>query len=92
LAVSPVIAPTAQAEIITCHGVMILTKHLSIGLISLVAGAIALILILNYSPPRAQEAADMQSTNTEHKHTNHLIEENSPYLLSHAHNPVDWYP
>lgn len=25
-------------------------------------------------------------------HTNHLIDERSPYLLSHAHNPVDWYP
>src|SRR5512142_1302456 len=24
--------------------------------------------------------------------TNHLIHENSPYLLQHAHNPVDWYP
>jgi uncharacterized protein YyaL (SSP411 family) len=24
--------------------------------------------------------------------TNHLIEANSPYLLQHAHNPVDWYP
>jgi len=23
---------------------------------------------------------------------NHLITENSPYLLQHAHNPVDWYP
>jgi uncharacterized protein YyaL (SSP411 family) len=23
---------------------------------------------------------------------NHLIHENSPYLLQHAHNPVDWYP
>src|SRR5262245_15546458 len=28
----------------------------------------------------------------EHKHTNHLIHETSPYLLQHAHNPVDWYP
>ncbi|NQV50662.1 MAG: thioredoxin domain-containing protein [Candidatus Marinimicrobia bacterium] len=27
-----------------------------------------------------------------HKHTNHLIESSSPYLLQHAHNPVDWYP
>jgi uncharacterized protein len=27
-----------------------------------------------------------------HKHTNRLIEETSPYLLQHAHNPVDWYP
>lgn len=27
-----------------------------------------------------------------HKHTNRLINETSPYLLQHAHNPVDWYP
>jgi uncharacterized protein len=25
------------------------------------------------------------------KYTNHLINETSPYLLQHAHNPVDWY-
>src|ERR1700758_910334 len=25
-------------------------------------------------------------------HTNRLIDERSPYLLQHAHNPVDWYP
>ena len=24
--------------------------------------------------------------------TNHLAGETSPYLLQHAHNPVDWYP
>jgi uncharacterized protein len=29
--------------------------------------------------------------NTEHKYTNRLIYETSPYLLQHAHNPVDWY-
>ena len=28
----------------------------------------------------------------EFKHTNRLIHETSPYLLQHAHNPVDWYP
>jgi uncharacterized protein len=27
-----------------------------------------------------------------HGYTNHLINESSPYLLLHAHNPVDWYP
>ena len=27
-----------------------------------------------------------------HKHTNNLINETSPYLLQHAHNPVNWYP
>lgn len=25
-------------------------------------------------------------------YTNRLIDESSPYLLQHAHNPVDWYP
>lgn len=28
----------------------------------------------------------------QHKHNNHLIHETSPYLLQHAHNPVDWHP
>lgn len=28
----------------------------------------------------------------DHKHTNRLIEASSPYLLQHAHNPVDWFP
>jgi uncharacterized protein YyaL (SSP411 family) len=26
------------------------------------------------------------------EHTNHLAGETSPYLLQHAHNPVNWYP
>jgi uncharacterized protein YyaL (SSP411 family)/aryl-alcohol dehydrogenase-like predicted oxidoreductase len=26
------------------------------------------------------------------KHTNRLVDATSPYLLQHAHNPVDWYP
>jgi uncharacterized protein len=32
-----------------------------------------------------------ESTVTQ-RHTNRLIEEKSPYLLQHAHNPVDWFP
>jgi len=27
-----------------------------------------------------------------HNFTNRLVDETSPYLLQHAHNPVDWYP
>jgi uncharacterized protein YyaL (SSP411 family) len=27
-----------------------------------------------------------------HAYTNKLVNESSPYLLQHAHNPVDWYP
>jgi len=33
----------------------------------------------------------MQDT-TAHDHTNRLAKESSPYLLQHAHNPVDWFP
>jgi uncharacterized protein YyaL (SSP411 family) len=29
---------------------------------------------------------------TKHKYTNALVNETSPYLLQHAHNPVDWNP
>ncbi|MFQ5790900.1 MAG: thioredoxin domain-containing protein, partial [Acidobacteriota bacterium] len=29
---------------------------------------------------------------TEKKHSNLLINETSPYLLQHSHNPVNWYP
>src|SRR3989338_8182177 len=31
-------------------------------------------------------------TSTEEHYTNRLIHEKSPYLLQHAHNPLDWYP
>lgn len=34
----------------------------------------------------------MSDTQGQHEHTNRLINETSPYLLQHAHNPVDWYP
>ena len=29
---------------------------------------------------------------TDSNYTNHLNTETSPYLLQHAHNPVQWYP
>ena len=31
-------------------------------------------------------------TDSNREHTNRLALETSPYLLQHAHNPVDWYP
>src|SRR3989338_3190655 len=31
-------------------------------------------------------------SNSARKNHNHLIESISPYLLQHAHNPVNWYP
>lgn len=38
------------------------------------------------------ETSDAGAAATQHTHTNRLINETSPYLLQHAHNPVDWYP
>jgi uncharacterized protein YyaL (SSP411 family) len=36
--------------------------------------------------------SDNATTPAEHRYTNRLINETSPYLLQHAHNPVDWFP
>jgi uncharacterized protein YyaL (SSP411 family) len=35
--------------------------------------------------------SNQEHPNDTPKHTNRLIQESSPYLLKHAHNPVDWY-
>ncbi|XP_031497407.1 uncharacterized protein LOC116262307 [Nymphaea colorata] len=34
----------------------------------------------------------MAEGSQKHKHVNRLASEHSPYLLQHAHNPVDWFP
>jgi uncharacterized protein YyaL (SSP411 family) len=39
-----------------------------------------------------QGDTQMPANAVENKYTNRLIEETSPYLLQHAHNPVDWLP
>ena len=39
----------------------------------------------------AQEGT-LKEDKQEHEFTNALIRESSPYLLQHAHNPVNWYP
>ncbi|PKM94569.1 MAG: thioredoxin domain-containing protein [Firmicutes bacterium HGW-Firmicutes-1] len=33
-----------------------------------------------------------KDSDSKKQYTNHLIHEKSPYLLQHAHNPVNWYP
>ncbi|XP_027116948.2 uncharacterized protein [Coffea arabica] len=42
----------------------------------------------------AEQSSQTTSTSQQqsHRHTNRLAAEHSPYLLQHAHNPVDWYP
>jgi len=42
--------------------------------------------------PSNNKNSNEKMDTTSHKHTNSLINETSPYLLQHAHNPVEWYP
>lgn len=48
----------------------------------------------DHSAIKSQTSKDKTQMNNkaepEHKHTNLLINATSPYLLQHAHNPVDW--
>lgn len=39
--------------------------------------------------PHASRADDAAG---QYEYTNSLIDSNDPYLLLHAHNPVDWHP
>ena len=55
--------------------------------------ALAILGTLNGSSCRSQQShGEGSSQDTMHAHTNRLIHESSPYLLQHAHNPVDWFP
>ena len=57
--------------------------------------AIALLALLVLCQPPAAGAEPPNPRDPmpdQPKHTNHLVGESSPYLLQHAHNPVDWYP
>ncbi len=54
---------------------------------------LALVTLLNFSACDMGDSGNMKlSQDTQAKHSNHLAGESSPYLLSHADNPVDWYP
>ena len=58
--------------------------------------ALLLVLVLGTStrcqPSTKQGALAEQAAVTSPQYTNALIHESSPYLLEHAHNPVQWYP
>src|SRR6266568_4360952 len=60
-------------------------------------GILALVCVVtashNDAGPTSVDARRAESAATKmSEHTNRLAHEKSPYLLQHAHNPVDWYP
>lgn len=54
--------------------------------------SIALLCFLFFSSCAQSSKNKELADSPHHKFTNHLIDESSPYLLQHAHNPVNWYP
>ncbi len=59
--------------------------------VPLVVSALSLLLALGNCHSKGN-GSDTSPQDTMHAHTNRLVHETSPYLLQHAHNPVDWYP
>ena len=53
---------------------------------------LACLLLLNFVLRVGADEAALKNPDGSWKWTNRLIHETSPYLLLHAHNPVDWYP
>src|SRR5262249_30605678 len=54
--------------------------------------SLVLVGFVSFVSPFSFAAGAKNSPENESLYTNHLITEKSPYLLQHAHNPVDWYP
>jgi len=77
---------------------MCATRKSSVGLTRPLWGGILLLVFLCTFRPvpttsdNSKEKPTQEGAMIATKHTNRLIESVSPYLLQHAHNPVDWYP
>jgi uncharacterized protein YyaL (SSP411 family) len=68
------------------HNVVILTL-----LIALIMGTGHLVFSDVLKAPVVAEE-ELEEPDVQSRYFNKLIYEKSPYLLSHANNPVDWYP
>ena len=54
--------------------------------------SLVVVICVSFASTISFAAGGEKSPENESQYTNHLINEKSPYLLEHAHNPVDWYP
>ena len=54
--------------------------------------SLILVITASSAPHFSFAAVPSGPPETKPEYVNHLIHEKSPYLLQHAHNPVDWYP
>ena len=54
--------------------------------------SLVVVICVSFASTISFAAGGKKSRANESQYTNHLVNEKSPYLLQHAHNPVDWYP
>jgi uncharacterized protein YyaL (SSP411 family) len=54
--------------------------------------SLVVIILASFPSPFSFAAGPQSSPEDKWQYTNHLIKEKPPYLLQHAHNPVEWYP
>lgn len=50
-----------------------------------------LLILVSYACTAQEKKVEKQTVEEKHQYTNLLINETSPYLLQHAHNPVNWH-
>lgn len=77
------------------HRTLLWLLPLNLAAVIVIAVTTGLLLMPNTSAPTADHHPHHKALVDEDgqwKHTNALIDATSPYLLQHAHNPVDWYP
>jgi len=65
-----------------------LIQHLNCAL----AISLCVVLFFTSSASCEEEVPKAAADDAKHKHTNALSHEKSPYLLQHAHNPINWVP
>ncbi len=78
--------PVSLAQFALSHAFWFTCRGLLVGLTLIVAATCGV------RPTLAQESTNPAANDPPRKHTNRLAKETSPYLLLHAHNPVEWYP
>src|ERR1700722_6251283 len=76
----------------TPHRPATLLKDLLMHRKAIRARLVMLLFLMNVGVWAGCSNAAPADSNAPQPFTNHLANERSPYLLQHAHNPVDWYP
>lgn len=63
-----------------------------LGMVNILNRTIIAVLLVGLSFACANGQKSEKNIEKKHQFTNQLINESSPYLLQHAHNPVNWMP